>query len=193
MFGKRSSRKQFLYQRSYLDRRLQHDVMEDGIAYVPCRVQSMGDIISKFSVGGVECLNSEFLNYILEYADFIPSEYPMVLDLYGPSFTPEEKKIIRETVAADMDYLLGKTEETIHRRRRRMAGMIAGTVISGAVLTFAKQWWYEIPLELLYVIFWLFADSFVRYLFIEKLDFREEKIRMGRLAGLQVRFTEQAS
>ncbi len=171
--GRGNSRKQFFCKKSYLKRRLQYDVMEDGTACIPCRVQSMEDVISKFSVRGVESLDAEFLNYILEYADVIPSEYPMVLDLYGPSFTPEEREIIRETVAAEMDYLLGKTEETIHRRRKRMVGMIVGTVISGAVLTFAKQWWYEIPLELLYVIFWLFADSFVRYLFIEKLDIRK--------------------
>jgi len=34
-------KEQFLYKKSYLKNRLQQDVMEDGIAYIPCKVQGI--------------------------------------------------------------------------------------------------------------------------------------------------------
>ena len=57
-------KEQFLYKKSYLKNRLQQDVMEDGIAYIPCKVQGINDIISKFSTKGCESLDPEFLYYI---------------------------------------------------------------------------------------------------------------------------------
>ncbi len=192
MGNRRENRKQFLYKKTYLKRRLQHDVMENGIAYIPCRVDGLNDIISRYSIRGLETLDPLFLGFITEYAEFIPSEYPMVLEIHGPAFSEAEKRVITDTVMADLDYMLGKNEAMNLRKRKRFYGMMAGTVISGIMLTFARKWILDVPLELFYVIFWLFADAFVRYLFIEKLDFREERIRIGRLASMKVEFVEES-
>ncbi len=192
MWGKRSSNKdRFLYKKTYLARRLQHDVMENGIAYIPCKVRGMEDIISRFSISGVETTDAEFLNYITDYAEFIPPEYPLVLEIYGPAFSEAEKRVITETITSDLDYLLGKYEDLHQYQKRKFLFMMVGTVVSGIVASFCKLWLTDIPLEFFYVIFWLFADSLVRYLFIEKRDFREGRIRMGRLASMKVNFVEQ--
>ncbi len=192
MASRRDNRKQFLYKKTYMKRRLQQDVMENGIAYIPCRVNGIDDIISQYSIRGLETLDPLFLGFIMDYAEFIPSEYPMVLEIHGPAFSDAEKKIINDTVMADLDYMLGKNEAMNLRKRKRFFAMMAGTVVSGIMLTFARRWILDVPLELFYVIFWLFADAFVRYLFIEKLDFREERIRVGRLASMKVEFVEEA-
>ncbi len=190
MFGRNKSKKEFLYKKSYLEKRLQNDVMENGIAYIPCKVKSIDDVISKFSVKGCESLDTEFLTYIVDYAGFIPVENPVVLEISGARFTPEEKRVISDTVTADMDYMLGRTEEFLNLRRKRFIYMILGTVLSGAALFIAKKIFEGVPLELFYVLFWLFADTLVRYLFIDKLDFQEEKMHMGRLASMTVEFLE---
>ncbi|MCR4903027.1 MAG: hypothetical protein K6A23_09220 [Butyrivibrio sp.] len=191
MFKNSKFKREFLYKKSYLQRRLQTDVMENGVAYIPCKVKSIDDIISKFSVKGCESLDTEFLTYIIDYAEFVPPEYPVVLEIRGAKFTPEEKKIISDTVTADMDYILGRTVDFINIRRKRFVYMIIGTVLSGIFLFIAKKMFEGVPLEFFYVLFWLFADTFVRYLFIDKLDFKEEKIHMGRLASMTVEFIEQ--
>ncbi len=191
MLTKHNSRNQFLYKKSYLEQRLQQDVIEDGTAYIPCRVNGMEDIISRFSVSGCESLNSEFSDFIIGFIEFVPPEYPVVLEIYGPEFSPEEKKIINNTITSEMDYLLGKTEEIQYIKKRRFLGIILGTVLSGIFLTVAKRILSDVPLEFFFVLFWLFADAFVRYLFMEKLDFRQEKIRMARLASMNVEFKIQ--
>ncbi len=190
LFLKKNYKKDYLYKKSYLDRRLQRDVMEDGIAYIPCRVEGIDDIISKFSVSGCESLDSEFMIYITDFIEFIPPDYPVVLELSGAKFSPEEKKTITDTIVSEMDYLLGKTEEHISHKKKIFLYMIAGTIISGILLGIFKRIFSDAPLEFFYVLFWLFADTLVRYLFIEKLDFRSEKIRTGRLASIKVEFLE---
>ncbi len=191
MLMKQDKTKQYLYKKSYLNRRLQRDVMENGIAYIPCKVESIDDIISRFSVKGCESLDSEFLDYVTDFIDFIPADYPVVLEITGPQFSPEEKKIISETVTGDMDYLLGRTEENHLVKRRRFWFMIAGTLISGGILSIAKKTLPSVPAEFFYVLFWLFADALVRYLFIEKMDYKDERIRIGRLASMNVEFIEE--
>jgi hypothetical protein len=66
--------------------------------------------------------------------------------------------------------------------------MVIGTIVTGVILGFAKRLIEDVPLEFFFVLFWLFADALVRYLFLEKLDFKEERIRAGRLASLKVEF-----
>ncbi len=191
MFEKWYAKKQFLVKKSLLRQRLQHDVMEDGTACIPCRVKGLDDIISRFSIPGVETLDSEFALFILEYEDFIPSEYPLVLEIYGPLFTDAEKKLIEDTIHADMDYMLGKAETVNLRRKKKLFTMMAGTIISGILLSLVMHWLPEIPQEFLFVVFWLFADSLVRYIFIDRMEYKEEKVRAGRLAGMKVRFVEE--
>ncbi len=190
MFEKYMNRERFLYKKSYIKRRLQNDVLEDGVAYIPCKVNGIDDILSKYSVEGCESLDTEFLIFIGDFIEFVPPEYPVVLKIIGPSFSEKEKKIICDTIEGEMAYLLGRTEYFLFRKKKIFFGMIVGTIISGTILGIAKKCTVDVPLEFFYVLFWLFADAFVRYLFIEKLDFREEKIRVGRMASLKIEFEE---
>ena len=89
-----------------------------------------------------------------------------------------------------MDYLLGRTEKVILHKKRVFWAMMIGTVTSGIILTIAKKIASDVPLEFFYVLFWLFADALVRYLFIERIDFQKEKMRMGRLASMEIEFVE---
>ncbi len=191
MLKNHDKRNQYLNRKSYLDRRLQRDVIENGIAYIPCRVESINDVISKYSVKGCESLDTEFLMFIVDFAGFIPPDYPVVLQITGPEFSVEEKRIISETIAAETDYMLGRTEEFLSIKKRRFMIMLAGTIISGILLGIAKRIIEDVPLEFFFVLFWLFADSLVRYLFVDKLDFKDEKIHMGRLASMEVEFKKQ--
>ena len=166
--------------------------MEDGIAYVPCRVDGISDIISKFSTKDCESLDGEFVDYLLDFIDCIPDEYPVVLEVHGPKFTDEEKKLITETIESDTDYMLGKTEAENRHHRRVFFWMAVGTIGSGILLSVIKKFISdEVPIEFFYVLFWLFADEFVRYLFIENSTYKDDKIRAGRIASMKVEFVEE--
>jgi len=192
MFGwKKDKREEYYNKKSQLNSRLQKDVIRNGTAYLSCKVSGLNDILSKFAVPGIEALDSEFTDALLNFADCIPQEYPLVLEIHGPKFTEEEKKRISEAVTSDGDYMLGKTEAENRHHRRVFWWMVAGTVGSGILLGVIKQFVDEIPLEFFYVLFWLFADALVRYLFIEHGDYKSDKIRAGRIASMKVEFVEE--
>ena len=181
---------EFYKKKSDLQQRLQKDLIRDGIAYLPCKVSGVDDILSKFSMPGIESLDSEFTDALMDTVDCIPQEYPLVLEIHGPHFTEEEKRMITEAVISDADYMLGKTEAQNRHHRKVFWSMVAGTVGSGILLGVVKIFVDEIALEFFYVLFWLFADALVRYLFIEHGDYKNDKIRAGRIASMKVEFVE---
>lgn len=181
---------EFYKKKSALQQRLQMDFIRDGIACLPCKVSGVDDILSKFSTPGIESLDSEFTDALMNTVDCIPQEYPLVLEIHGPHFTEEEKRMITEAVISDADYMLGKTEAQNRHHRKVFWSMVAGTVGSGILLGVVKIFVDEIALEFFYVLFWLFADALVRYLFIEHGDYKNDKIRAGRIASMKVEFVE---
>jgi hypothetical protein len=190
MMNEDNNIRKFLSKNSLLERRLKNEVLENGIAYIPCRVENMEDIISRYSVRGCESLNSEFADYIMSFVECIPIQYPIVLEIYGSKFTEEEKNIIIDTIASDGDYQLGRTIQVNRHHRMVFIEMVIGTIVMGLIITFIGQYVGGIPREFFYVLFYLFADSFVRYLFIERGDYKNEKISAGRIASMKVRFVE---
>lgn len=182
--------KKFLNKKSFLEYRLNKEVLEDGLAYIPCHVQNMEDIICKYSIRDCVSLNSEFTDYLVDFIECIPIKYPIVLEIYGPKFTEEQKKIIADTIASDGDYELGRIIQENRHHRLVFVEMVIGTVISGILLALIGKYLDVIPQEFFYVLFWLFADSFVRYIFIERGDYRNQRIGAGRIASMKVEFVE---
>lgn len=185
-----SNIRKFLDKKSLLEHRLNKEVLEDGIAYIPCHVENMEDIISKYSIRDCESLNSEFSDYIMSFIECIPAKYPIVLEIYGPKFTEDEKRIIVDTIVSDGDYELGRTIQENRHHRLVFVEMVIGTVVSGILLALIGKYLDDIPQEFFYVLFWLFADSFVRYIFVERGDYRDKRIGAGRIASMKVEFAE---
>ena len=175
--------KRFLNKKSFLKYRLNKEVLEEGIAYIPCYVQNMEDIICKYSIRDCVSLNSEFSDYITDFIECIPIKY-------GSKFTEEQKKIIVDTITSDGDYELGRIIQENRHHRLVFGEMVIGTVISGILLALIGKYLGDIPQEFFYVLFWLFADSLVRYIFIERGDYRNQRIGAGRIASMKVEFIE---
>ena len=192
MFGlKKDKREEFYNKKSHLDSRLKKDLIRDGVAYLPCKVSGIDDLLSKYSTEAFTAVDAEFSDALLNTVDCIPQEYPLVLEIHGPKFTEKEKEMITEAVISDADYMLGKTEADNRHHRKVFWSMVAGTVGSGILLGAIKIFVDEIALEFFYVLFWLFADALVRYLFIEQGDYKNDKIRAGRIASMKVEFVEK--
>ena len=180
----------FLDKESFLEQRLSKEALRDGIAYIPCHAESMEDIFSRYSTGDFVSLNSDFTDYVTSFMDYIPAKYPVVLQIHGSGFSEEDKKLITDTIAAEGDSELGRIIWENRHHRKVCLGMIIGTVISGILLGLIGKYLDDVPQEFFYVVFWLFADEFVRYVFIESRDYRRERIGAGRLASMKVEFVE---
>ena len=93
MFGwKRSKREEYYNKKSQLINRLNKDVIRDGTAYLSCKVEGLDDILSKFSVKGIQSLNGEFIDEFLSFVDCIPQEYPWYSKYTDRSLQKRRKK-----------------------------------------------------------------------------------------------------
>ena len=78
MFGrKRSNREEYYNKKSQLINRLNKDVIRDGTAYLSCKVEGLDDVLSKFSVKGIESLNGEFKDELLSFSMCCSGSLPM--------------------------------------------------------------------------------------------------------------------
>lgn len=180
----------FMNKESFLEQRLNKEALRDGVAYIPCHVESMEDIFSQYGTKDFMSLNSEFTEYVTSFLDYIPAKYPIVLQIHESGFSEEEKKLIIDTIAAEGDSELGRIIWENRHHRKLFLGMILGTVFSGILLAVLGKYLDDIPQEFFYVVFWLFADEFVRYIFIERGDYVAQRIGAGRLASMKVEFVE---
>ncbi len=177
----------FLKKNAQLDKRIREDVLDNNIAYIPCNVCGMDDIISHYSVKGHETLNPEFREYIKDYADSIPAEYPIVIDICGHDFMEEEKEIIRSTIEDDFFYEMGSIQLKNRKNLLLFIFMAIGMIVSGVLISvFANA--FAGLLELFYVVFWFCADMVVAFIIIDGREQRESKILSGRLASAFVQF-----
>lgn len=143
------NRRLFLKRDAKLDERLKTDVIDNGIATIPCRVTGMDEIISHYSVKGYETLSPEFSEYIESSAVYIPGEYPIVLEISGYNFSEEEQKMIRNTIHEDYLYKLGSVQKNNRKAFIVAAGMLVGMLLTGW-LTFAIQGISNSIVEILY-------------------------------------------
>lgn len=175
---------------SNLEKRLEDEFLDHGIATIPCKVSGIEDIISPYSVKGYESLNSDFVEYIEGIVEYVPEEYPVVLSIVGHIFTEEEQETIRTTIEDDFAYNLGSIEEENKHHFRVFVGMVLGLILTGILLNIFERW-ETMPKELLFVFFWFFADTFVDYLLLGGRELRKQRIKAARLACIRVEFSEE--
>lgn len=176
--------------KSNIETRLRNEYIDQGIATIPCNVNSIEDIISPYSVPGYESLNGSFIEYISGIVDAVPDYCPIVLSIVGHKFTEEQQNIIKNTIVDDCAYALGSVEKENRHHLNIFLLMASGLVLSCILLAVLK-WQESIQMELLFVLFWFCADVFVDYLLIEGSQLKKQRIRAARLACLKVEFSEE--
>lgn len=186
----RENLKAYKRKRSDTKQRLEKEFIDHGIATIPCKVDGIEDIISSYSVEGYESLNPDFVEYIKSNAEIIPEKYPIVISIVGKKFTKKEQEIIESTLEYDAAYELGVAEKDDRHLVKMGIGMLIGMVILG-ILVVLFDWLPEVPLEFLWIVFWVFAWTLLEYLFIDSVDHRRQRRRAARLACMSVVFSEE--
>ena len=176
--------------RSDVEKRLEKEFLDHGIATIPCKVSGMEDIISSYSVPGYESLDSGFVEYLNSIIELIPEEYPIVLNIVGTKFTEKEQEIIRGTIEYDVAYDLGEAERESKNLLKMKVIMVVGTIITGIIIAIF-DWWDSISTEIQYIFFWFFAYTLIEFIFIEGRDLRKQRLRAARRACISVVFSEE--
>lgn len=160
-----------------------------GVAYISMRVENKEDVLSRYSVEGAPYLNSEFVAVLDSIAEHIPEDLPLVLELTGRRFTPEEEQTVEKAIRAQYALRLGAYEYEKKGVRLRMLwfclylavflGLVLFKVLPGGV-----------PYEIAYLLFYSLGDRFLESVFLARGRSAAEKLSLAQLSSMKIVFTE---
>ena len=199
MFDRKSRRlrenlKKFRKKSIDLDRFVKDIYVENGLAYISCNVTGYYDIIDRLSVDGYEWINGHFARFVEQNANYIPTEYPIVLEICGHRFTESQKAAIEETIADYYALKMGDTQMALEKNKSRaiflviLALIFAGFVFvssrfSGGIL--------NVIVEVVFILFWVFVWELTDCLLFDRRDLKEARTEAAQLASVKVTFKPQ--
>ena len=165
--------------------------LENNKAYISVRCNTYYDIISDFSIKDYEWLDTEFAEYIIEQATFIPLPYNIILEICG-KFSSDEQKRITKAIKSYFGVKLANAElEIKYNRQRRIFLLVFGIITSIFIyLAYTLIDNFTLLLETVFILFWFFFESYLEDVFITYRDLESDKLDAAQLANISIIFNE---
>ena len=190
----RENLKKFSKKSIDLDKFVKDIYVEHGLAYISCNVTGYYDIIDRLSVDGYEWINGHFARFVEQNANYIPTEYPIVLEICGHRFTKEQQDTIEETIADYYALKMGDTQMALEKNKGR-AIFLGIMALLFAVIVFASSKFsggvLNVVVEVVFILFWVFVWELTDCLLFDRRDLREARTEAAQLASVKVTFKER--
>jgi len=166
--------------------------VDHGMAYISCNVDDYTDIINKHSVKGYEWPNGHFIEFINDNAKFVPTEYPIILEICGGNFTKAQQECIEETIADYYALELGNAQLDLEKNTKESLfllgfGLLFVAVIWLTTIGNVAHTIGELVLVFLWFFIWEFLDSFV----FERGELVEAKLEAAQMASMKLKFQKK--
>ena len=169
--------------------------IEKGTAYISAKVNSIDDIVSKYSTKDYEWINPDFAHYIEECAYYIPIEENITIEICDGNFTEEERELIQRVIKDYFGLKLGdKFLDIETNKHRSIILLIFGILCLGmfavlsrlSIITAAIN---EVMLLLLWFFLWEFADM----AWIHGSELQAERLEAGQLSTAKITFLDNVN
>ena len=168
--------------------------LEDGIGFIPVKVNSIDDIISPYSIKNTEILNYEFMRYIDINANFIPWGYPLVLETHGPEFSDKEKRTISKALRNHYSLLLVNKKEELKDLRKRGFNLIIMGIISFCIYLILMALKVNFaPIELMSFLFWVALWEGLDAELLSPGDLKDEIKDLEYLSNMNIIYEDEES
>lgn len=166
--------------------------IENDLAFITCNVKKFNDIIDPFSASGYEWPNKDFLYFIESNAQYIPVEYPIVLEINGKTFTEKEKNTIREAIHDYYALKMGDAQLAIGSNRRKALTLLITGFVSSLGVQLVNKISPGLPLrEAIVMLFWLFLWEGLDCLILDGKDLKEKKTESAQMANITINFKDE--
>lgn len=165
--------------------------VEDGNAYISCKVNSIDDIISSYSIKGYEWINKDFADYLEENAYYIPVEYPVIIEICGHHFEPGEQELIRRVIKDYFGLKLGDKNIDLDINSEKSSLLLLFGIFSLGLVIFLSMYnVISLMMEIGFISLWFFLWEWADLAIIDRYDLLSDKIDAGQLASVKVIFNE---
>ena len=196
MFKKKSSRarrnlKKFRSAKFNYAKFVKDYYIEEKNAYISAKVNSIEDIVSRYSLEDYEWINSEFAEYIENSAYYIPVEEAIIIEICGHKFTEKEKDVIRRVIKDYFGLKLGdKIIDLDINRNKSNRLLLLGILSVGLVFLASRLTNSEYLLELPLIMMWFFIWEYGDLAWLDRWDLDTQRIEAGQLANAKIIFNE---
>ena len=199
LFDKKSRRlrenlKRFSKKSVDLDKFVKDIYVENGLAYISCNVSGYYDIIDRLSVDGYEWINGHFARFVEQNANYIPTEYPIVLEICGHRFTEAQKNTIEETIADYYALKMGDTQMALEKNKSRAIFLVILALIFAVMVFISSRFsggFLSVLVEVVFILFWVFVWELTDCLLFDRRDLKEARTEAAQLASVKVTFKPQ--
>ena len=166
--------------------------IEKGTAYISAKVDSIDDIVSKYSTKDYEWINPDFAHYLEECAYYIPIEENITIEICNGNFTEEEKKIIQRVIKDYFGLKLGdKFLDIATNRQRSIILLVFGILCMGMFAVLRKFSIITTAIsEIILLFFWYFLWEFADMALIHGSELQAERIEAGQLSTAKIIFLD---
>jgi len=165
--------------------------IEDKNAYISAKVDSIDDIVSRYSLEDYEWINSEFAEYIENSAYYIPVEESVIIEICGHKFTEKEKETIKRVIKDYFGLKLGdKIIDLDINRNKSNRLLLLGILSVGLVFLISRLTNSEYILELPLIMMWFFIWEYGDLAWLDRWDLDTARLEAGQLANAKIIFNE---
>ena len=166
--------------------------IENGTAYISAKVNSLDDIISRYSTRDYEWINPEFAHYIEECAYYIPIEEDITIEICDGHFNDEEKELIKRVIKDYFGLKLGDKFLDIETNRYRSTALfIFGALSLGVFVLLSKlSIITEAINEIMLIVLWFFLWEFADMALLNGVELQEQRIEAGQLSTAKITFLD---
>lgn len=166
--------------------------IEKGEAYISAKVNSIDDIISKYSTKDYEWINPEFASYIEESAYYIPLEESITIEICGGNFSEEEKDMIKRVIKDYFGLKLGDKFLDLDINKHKSFILFLFGIISLGVFAILSNFSIITAVnELLLLLFWFFLWEYADLGWLTRGNLRLEQIEAGQLSAAKIVFLDE--
>ena len=166
--------------------------IDKGAAYISAKVNSIDDIISKYSIKDYEWINSDFASYLEESAYYIPMEEAIVIEICGGNFSEEQKDLITRVIKDYFGLQLGDKIMDLDINRKR-SNILLGFSLFGVLLVAMLNRFDIIGTvaELFIFILWFFLWEYGEMAFLDRSELQEQKLEAAQLSTAKIVFLDE--
>ena len=186
----RQNLKQFSQKRVDVSKYIKDFYVENGLAYISCNVSGYYDIIDRYSVDGYEWLSEPFARFVESNAIYVPTEYPIVLEICGHHFSKREKQKIEEAIADYYALKMGDTQLALENNTSKSMLLLIFGVLFTVVLFLMGNRLTTTMYEAIALFFSFFLWEFLDTAWFERNVLREAKTDAAQMASIKVIYKE---
>ena len=195
-FGDRRSRRIRIFRnrKTNFKKHVRDYYIENGVAYISCNVKDYYDIIDPHSVEGYEWLNHSFVRFVEENANYIPPEYPILLEICGAYFTKKQEERIEHAIREYYALKLGEAQDEVAETRRKIWILLIGGIVVLSLLVLLSKIINvngTYLTEILFIFFWFCIWEAGDLFFYDRDELLYTKTITAQLESMKIEFSRR--